>query len=98
MTVGGGGVPAPSGIDPKKLRIMGLGGATIGIYLAFILNSVTGTNIFSFVGAIAALFGVVVGANAVRRSLRIRHRNRSSINWNARTGMGVVCNPCSAST
>ncbi len=54
-------------IEPKQLRIYGLVGSVVGIYLAYILNSVTGTNLFSFVGAIAALFGVVMGANAVRR-------------------------------
>lgn len=54
-------------IEPKQLRIYGLVGSVIGIYLAYILNSVTGTTIFSFVGALAALFGVVWGANAVRR-------------------------------
>ena len=54
-------------IEPKQLRIYGLAGAVVGIYLAYILNSVTGTTIFSFVGAIAALFGAVMGANAVRR-------------------------------
>jgi len=54
-------------IEPKQLRIYGLAGSVIGIYLAYMLNSVTGTNIFSFVGALAALFGVVLGANAVRR-------------------------------
>ncbi|MDM7911778.1 MAG: tetrahydromethanopterin S-methyltransferase subunit C [Methanotrichaceae archaeon] len=67
MTVGGGAAGAPQAIDPKKLRIYGLAGSVIGIYLAYILNSVTGTTIFSFVGALAALFGVVMGANAVRR-------------------------------
>ncbi|VVB68809.1 Tetrahydromethanopterin S-methyltransferase subunit C [uncultured archaeon] len=54
-------------IEPKQLRIYGLVGSVVGIYLAYILNSVTGTNIFSFVGALAALFAVVMGANAVRR-------------------------------
>ena len=54
-------------IEPKQLRIYGLVGSVVGIYLAVILNAVTGTNIFSFVGALAALFGVVWGANAVRR-------------------------------
>jgi len=53
--------------EPKQLRIYGLVGSVVGIYLAYLLNSVTGTNLFSFVGAIAALFGVVMGANAVRR-------------------------------
>jgi tetrahydromethanopterin S-methyltransferase subunit C len=54
-------------LEPKQLRIYGLVGSVVGIYLAYILNMATGTNIFSFVGAIAALFGVVMGANAVRR-------------------------------
>jgi tetrahydromethanopterin S-methyltransferase subunit C len=54
-------------IEPKQLRIYGLVGSVVGIYLAYILNSATGTTIFSFVGALAALFGVVLGANAVRR-------------------------------
>ena len=67
MTVGGGAAGAPQSFDPKKLRVYGLAGSVIGIYLAWILNSATGTNIFSFVGALAALFGVVMGANAVRR-------------------------------
>lgn len=58
---------APQTIDPKKLRIYGLAGSVIGIYLAYMLNAATGTTIFSFVGALAALFGVVWGANAVRR-------------------------------
>jgi tetrahydromethanopterin S-methyltransferase subunit C len=67
MTVGGGAAGAPQTLDPKKLRIYGLVGSVVGLYLAWFLNSVTGTNIFSFVGALAALFGVVMGANAVRR-------------------------------
>ena len=67
MTVGGGAAGAPQALDPKKLRIYGLVGSVVGLYLAWILNTATGTNIFSFVGALAALFGVVMGANAVRR-------------------------------
>lgn len=54
-------------IEPQQLRIYGLAGSVVGIYLAYFLNALTGTNIFSFIGAIAALFGVVWGANAVRR-------------------------------
>jgi tetrahydromethanopterin S-methyltransferase subunit C len=54
-------------IDPKQLRIYGLVGSVVGIYLAAILNMATGTTIFSFVGAIAAIIGAVMGANAVRR-------------------------------
>lgn len=67
MTVGGGAAGVPQALDPKKLRIYGFAGSVIGIYLAYVLNAVTGTNIFSFVAGVAALFGVVVGANAVRR-------------------------------
>jgi tetrahydromethanopterin S-methyltransferase subunit C len=54
-------------IEPKQLRIYGLAGSVVGIYLAYVLNMATGTNLFSFVGAIASLFAVVLGANAVRR-------------------------------
>lgn len=67
MTVGGGAAGAPAAFDVKKIRIYGLAGSVLGIYLAWILNTVTGTDIFSFIGAVAALFGVVMGANAVRR-------------------------------
>jgi len=66
MTVGGG-AGAPAALDPKKLRIYGLAGSIIGIYLGAILNGVLNTDLFSFVGAVAALFAVVMGANAVRR-------------------------------
>jgi tetrahydromethanopterin S-methyltransferase subunit C len=54
-------------VEPKQLRIYGLVGSVVGIYLAYALNALTGTTIFSFIGAIAALFAVVWGANAVRR-------------------------------
>ncbi len=54
-------------VEPKQLRIYGVIGSVVGIYLAAILNGALGTTIFSFVGALAALFGVVWGANAVRR-------------------------------
>ncbi|MCQ8902963.1 MAG: tetrahydromethanopterin S-methyltransferase subunit C [Methanothrix sp.] len=67
MTVGGGAGGAPSAIDPKKLRIYGLGGALVGIYLAAILNSVLGTDIFSILAAAGAVAAAVMGANAVRR-------------------------------
>ena len=67
MTVGGGAAGAPVTIDPKKLRIYGLVGSVVGLYLAAALNSALNTNLFSFVGAVAALFGVVWGANSVRR-------------------------------
>ncbi len=56
-----------SDMDPKKLRIYGLVGSVVGIYLGAILNSALNTNVFSFIGAIAAIFAVVMGANAVRR-------------------------------
>jgi tetrahydromethanopterin S-methyltransferase subunit C len=45
----------------------GLVGSVVGIYLGAILNSALGTNLFSFIGAVAAIFAVVMGANAVRR-------------------------------
>ena len=67
MSVGGGGGGAPSALDPKKLRIYGLAGSLIGIYLGAILNSSLDTTQFSFLGAIAAIFAVLMGANAVRR-------------------------------
>jgi len=45
----------------------GLVGSVVGIYLGAILNSTLNTTVFSFIGAIAAIFAVVMGANAVRR-------------------------------
>jgi tetrahydromethanopterin S-methyltransferase subunit C len=45
----------------------GLVGSVVGIYLGAILNSALNTTVFSFIGAIAAIFAVVMGANAVRR-------------------------------
>jgi tetrahydromethanopterin S-methyltransferase subunit C len=54
-------------MDPKKLRIYGLVGSIVGIYLGAMLNSALDTNVFSFIGAIAAIFAVLMGANAVRR-------------------------------
>jgi tetrahydromethanopterin S-methyltransferase subunit C len=56
-----------SDMDPKKLRMYGLAGSIVGIYLGAILNSALDTNLFSFIGAVAAIFAVVMGANAVRR-------------------------------
>jgi tetrahydromethanopterin S-methyltransferase subunit C len=56
-----------SDMDPKKLRMYGLVGSVVGIYLGSILNSALDTNLFSFIGAVAAIFAVVMGANAVRR-------------------------------
>jgi tetrahydromethanopterin S-methyltransferase subunit C len=67
MSLGGGAGGAPSAFDPKKLRIYGLVGSVVGIYLGSILNDVLDTNVFSFIGAVAAIFAVVMGANAVRR-------------------------------
>jgi tetrahydromethanopterin S-methyltransferase subunit C len=54
-------------MDPKKLRVYGLVGSVVGIYLGAILNSALDTNVFSFIGAVAAIFAVLMGANAVRR-------------------------------
>jgi len=56
-----------SDMDPKKLRMYGLVGSIVGIYLGSILNTALNTNVFSFIGAVAAIFAVVMGANAVRR-------------------------------
>jgi tetrahydromethanopterin S-methyltransferase subunit C len=67
MSVAGGAGGAPSAIDAKKLRIYGLAGSLVGLYLAAILNSALNTTLFSFVGAVASIFAVVMGANAVRR-------------------------------
>ncbi len=57
----------PSAIDPKKLRMYGLVGSLVGIYLGAILNSALNTTAFSFLGAVAAIFAALMGANAVRR-------------------------------
>ena len=67
MSLGGAAGGAPSAFDPKKLRMYGLVGSVVGIYLGAILNSALDTNVFSFIGAVAAIFAVVMGANAVRR-------------------------------
>ena len=56
-----------SSMDPKKLRVYGLVVPIVGIYLGAMLNSVMDTNVFSFIGALAAIFAVLMGANAVRR-------------------------------
>jgi len=45
----------------------GLVGSIVGIYLGSILNSALNTEVFSFIGALAAIFAVVMGANSVRR-------------------------------
>ena len=50
MTVGGGAAGAPQAIDPKKIRLYGLVGSVLGIYIAYLLNAATGTNVFSLVG------------------------------------------------
>jgi tetrahydromethanopterin S-methyltransferase subunit C len=67
MSVGGGASGAPFVLDPKKLRMYGLVGSVVGIYLGAILNSALNTTLFSFIGAVAAIFAVLMGANAVRR-------------------------------
>lgn len=67
MSVGGSAGGAPSAYEPKKLRMYGLVGSVGGIYLGSILNSALDTNLFSFIGAVAAIFAVVMGANSVRR-------------------------------
>jgi len=67
MSLGGAAGGAPSAYDPKKLRMYGLVGSVVGIYLGAILNSTLNTTVFSFIGAVAAIFAVVMGANAVRR-------------------------------
>lgn len=67
MSVGGAAGGAPSAYEPNKLRIYGLVGSIVGIYLGSILNSALNTELFSFIGAVAAIFAVVMGANAVRR-------------------------------
>ncbi len=54
-------------LEPKQLRIYGIVGSVVGIYLAAILNSARGTNVLSFLGSLAALFAVLWGANATRR-------------------------------
>ena len=67
MSLGGAAGGAPSAYEPKKLRMYGLVGSIVGIYLGSILNSALNTEVFSFIGAVAAIFAVVMGANAVRR-------------------------------
>jgi len=54
-------------LEPKQLRVYGIAGALVGVYLAHFLNLLTGTNIFSFIGSLAAIGGVLWGANAIRR-------------------------------
>jgi tetrahydromethanopterin S-methyltransferase subunit C len=54
-------------IEPQKLRIYGIVGSIVGIYLAAGLNVATGTTVFSFIGSLAALPAILWGANAIRR-------------------------------
>jgi len=54
-------------MDPTKLRMYGIAGSGVGIYIGAIINSELNTTVFSFIGAVAAIFAVVMGANAVRR-------------------------------
>lgn len=54
-------------IEPQQLRIYGIVGSVIGIYLAAILNGALNTTVFSFLGSLAAIFAVLWGANATRR-------------------------------
>jgi len=67
MSVGGAAGGAPSAYEPQKIRIYGLAGSIVGLYLGAILNSALNTEVFSFIGAVAAIFAVVMGANSVRR-------------------------------
>jgi len=54
-------------LEPKQLRIYGIVGALVGVYLVHFLNLATGTTVFSFIGSLAAIGGVMWGANAIRR-------------------------------
>ena len=67
MSVGGRAGGAPSAYEPKKLRMYGLVSSIVGLHLCSILNSAINTEVFSFIGAVAAIFAVVMGANSVRR-------------------------------
>ena len=67
MSLGGAAGGAPSAYETKKLRMYGQVGSVVGIYKGAILNSALNTEVFSFIGAVAAIFAVVMGANAVRR-------------------------------
>ena len=44
---------------PQQLRMYGIIGSVVGIYLTVGLNVLTGTKLFSFIGSIAALFAVL---------------------------------------
>jgi len=54
-------------IEPQKLRIYGIVGSIVGIYLVAGLNAATGTTVFAFIGSLAALPAILWGANAIRR-------------------------------
>jgi len=54
-------------LEPQQLRIYGIAGSVIGVYLTSILNGALHTTVFSFIGSIAAIFAVLWGANAIRR-------------------------------
>ncbi|MEI7827069.1 MAG: tetrahydromethanopterin S-methyltransferase subunit C [Euryarchaeota archaeon] len=53
--------------SPRQLMVIGIIGALVGIYLAYYLNSATGTAWFSFIAALGAVCAVYYGADAVRR-------------------------------
>ena len=65
MSVAAGG--GASKIDKTKLMMYGLGGGVLGIYLAHVLNEVTGTDYFSFLAGLGVIAAIVMGADAVRR-------------------------------
>ena len=62
-------VPAPRRfkLEPQQLRIYGIVGSVVGVYLTHFLNGALHTTVFSFLGSLAALFAVLWGANAIRR-------------------------------
>lgn len=72
MSLGGAAGGAPSAFDPKKLRIYGLVGSVVGIYLGAILNSALNTEVFSFIGAVAATRMLQLG----NRHIELRHGTR----------------------
>ncbi|MDF0591196.1 tetrahydromethanopterin S-methyltransferase subunit MtrC [Candidatus Methanocrinis natronophilus] len=65
MSVAAGG--GESKIDKTKLTMYGVGGGILGMYLAHVLNMLTGTGYFSFLAGLGAIAAVVMGADAVRR-------------------------------
>jgi len=54
-------------LEPQQLRIYGIVGSVVGIYLTQFLNQALNTTVFSFIGSLAAIFAVLWGANAIRR-------------------------------